>query len=90
MGRQNEAQAVRCAHRLGRNVVDLREKRDLTQAATAERAGLDRTEVSLIERGKRVPRLATIVKLAGALQVEPCALLEGMAWKLDPPKEGSK
>lgn len=90
MGRQNEAQAVRCARRLGRNVVDLRQKRDLTQATTAERAGLDRTEVSLIERGKRVPRLETIVKLAGALQVEPCALLEGLAWKLDPPKERSK
>lgn len=90
MGRKNEAQSVKCAHRLGQNVVDLREKRDLTQAATAERAGLDRTEVSLIERGKRVPRLETIVKLAGALQVEPCALLEGMAWELDPPKEGSK
>lgn len=87
MARQKGAQAVECARRIGQNVVEFRGKRDLTQTATAERAGLHRTEVSLIERGQRVPRLDTIVKLAGALQVEPCALLVGMAWKLDPPKE---
>lgn len=89
MARQKEAQAVECGRRLGQNVVEFREKRDLTQTATAERSGLHRTEVSLIERGQRVPRLDTIVKIAGALQVEPCALLVGMAWRLDPPKEGS-
>lgn len=88
MARQKEAQSIEAAHRLGQNVVEVREKRGLTQTATAERAGLHRTEVSLIERGQRVPRLDTIVKLAGALQVEPCALLVGMAWNLDPPKEG--
>lgn len=90
MARQKGGQAVKCGRRLGQNLVELRHKRDLTQAATAERAGLHRTEISLIERGQRVPRLDTIVKLAGAVQVEPCALLVGMVWKLDPPKEGSK
>lgn len=90
MPRQKGAQAVECTRRLGQNVVELRGKRELTQTATAERSGLHRTEVSLIERGQRVPRLDTIVKLAGALQVEPCALLMGMAWNLDPSKEGSK
>jgi len=90
MARQKGAQAVKCGRCLGQNLVELRQKRDLTQAATAERAGLHRTEISLIERGQRVPRLDTIVKLAGAVQVEPCALLVGMAWKLDPPQEGSK
>lgn len=90
MGRKKEAQAIEAGRRLGQNVVEAREQRGLTQTATAERAGLHRTEVSLIERGKRVPRLDTIVKLAGAMQMEPCALLVGMAWKLDPPKEGSK
>lgn len=55
--------------------------------ATAERAGLHRTEVSLVERGERLPRLDTIVKLAGALEEEPCELLRGMAWKLNPPKK---
>jgi transcriptional regulator with XRE-family HTH domain len=90
MGRKKEAQAIEAGRRLGRNVVEAREQRGLTQTATAERAGLHRTEVSLIERGKRVPRLDTIVKLAGAMHMEPCALLVGMAWKLDPAKGGSK
>lgn len=90
MAHQKEAQAIEAGRRLGQNVVAAREKRDLTQTATAERSGLHRTEVSLIERGKRVPRLDTIVKLAGALQLEPCALLVGMAWRLDPPTERSK
>lgn len=90
MAPQKDAQAIEAGRRLGQSVVEAREKRDLTQAATAERAGLHRTEVSLIERGERVPRLDTIVRLAGALQMEPCALLVGMAWKLDPPWEGSR
>lgn len=90
MARQKEAQAIEAGRRLGQNVVEAREQRGLSQTATAERAGLHRTEVSLIERGERVPRLDTIVKLAGALEMEPCALLAGMVWKLDPPKEGSK
>jgi hypothetical protein len=45
---------------------------------------------NLLEHGRRVPRLDTIVKLAGAVEVEPCALLTGLAWELDPPKERSK
>ena len=89
MARQKEAQALKASLRLGRNVVEGREKRGLTQTATADRAGLHRTEVSLIERDQRVPRLNTIVEPAGAQQMEPCALV-GMAWKLDPPKGGCK
>lgn len=90
MGREKDAQAVKVAKLLGQNLVSAREKRGLSQNATAERAGLHRTEVSLIERGQRVTRLDTIVKLAGAVEVDPCALLEGMAWKLPSPKRGSK
>lgn len=82
MARRKDAQAVECAHLLGQNLADLREKRELSQILTAERAGLHRTEVSLIERGQRVPQLDTIVKLAGAVEVDPCTLLAGLAWDL--------
>jgi transcriptional regulator with XRE-family HTH domain len=82
MGRRKDPQAVECAHLLGQNLADLRQKRDLSQILTAERAGLHRTEISLIERGLRIPRLDTIVKLAGAVEADPCALLAGMAWDL--------
>jgi len=90
MGRKHRPEAAKYSRHLGRNLVELRGRAGLSQADTAERAGLHRTEVALIEGGKRLPRLDTIVKLGGALEVEPCALLMGMAWKLEPPKGGSK
>lgn len=41
---------------------------------------LHRTEVSLLERAGREPRMATIVKLAGALNTTPGKLCEGIGW----------
>ena len=41
---------------------------------------LHRTEVSLLERAGREPRLATIVKLAGALNTTPGSLCAGIGW----------
>lgn len=41
---------------------------------------LHRTEVSLLERAGREPRLATIVKLAGALNTTPGKLCDGISW----------
>lgn len=41
---------------------------------------LHRTEVSLLERAGREPRLATIVKLAGALNTTPGELCAGISW----------
>lgn len=32
------------------------------------------------KRGERLPRVDTLVKLAGALGVTPCELLEGITW----------
>jgi transcriptional regulator with XRE-family HTH domain len=40
---------------------------------------MHRTEVSLLERAGRDPRLSTIVKLANALGVSPAALIRGVA-----------
>lgn len=89
MGLRKGPQAVEAARQFGRSVAERRRQLGLTQEGTAERAGLHRTEVALIEQGRRLPRLDTIVKLGGALEVEPCRLLAGMAWKLEP-KEGSR
>jgi DNA-binding XRE family transcriptional regulator len=74
----------------GQNLVELRRGAGLSQVGLAERAGLARTEISLLEGGKRLPRLDTIVKLGGGLETEPCRLLIGMELQLDPPKEESK
>jgi len=49
-----------------------------SQEALAAACDLHRTEVSLLERAGREPRLTTIVKLARALAVAPARLLEGI------------
>jgi transcriptional regulator with XRE-family HTH domain len=67
--------------RFGENLIHLRNRGNLSQEQTAVRAGLHKTELSLLERGLRLPRLDTIVKLAGAIEAEPCDLLTGMVWR---------
>ncbi len=65
----------------GRNVSTLRQSKGISQEKLAELAGLDRTYISSVERGKRNVSLLNIVRIASALGVAPCVLLEpiGMA-----------
>ncbi len=44
-------------------------------------ASLHRTEVSQLERGLRLCRIDTLIKLAGSLEVSPDELLDGIDWK---------
>ncbi|HEY0392669.1 MAG TPA: helix-turn-helix transcriptional regulator [Solirubrobacterales bacterium] len=69
------------AQRFGANLAAARERVDVTQEEIAFRAGLHRTEIGLLERGGRIPRIDTLVKLAGALGVEPADLLDGIRWE---------
>ena len=63
----------------GENLRALRDATDISQERLAELAGLDRTEISLLERGLRMPRLDTIVCLAKGLQLgSPAELLDDM------------
>jgi transcriptional regulator with XRE-family HTH domain len=56
-----------------------RERAKLSQEALADLCDLHRTEISLLERCKRSPRLETIVILARGLQLSsPAELLEGI------------
>ena len=61
---------------------NLRHQRDragLSQETMAELCNLHRTEISLLERCKRSPRLETIVILARGLQLSsPADLLDGI------------
>ena len=82
MGRRQTQEVFDLKQRFADNLILLRSRVDLSQERTAERAGLHKTELSLLERGLRLPRLDTLVKLAGAIEVEPCELLMGMAWRL--------
>ena len=67
--------------RFAANLKRERRKAGLSQEAIAERAGIHRTEASQLERALRLPRLDTVIKLSGALGVDPAVLLAGMAWK---------
>jgi len=61
------------------NLRNHREQVGLSQEALAEVCGLHRTEISLLERCKRSPRLETIVILARGLELaSPGELLEGI------------
>ncbi|MEO7246836.1 MAG: helix-turn-helix transcriptional regulator [Novosphingobium sp.] len=61
--------------RLGRNVRKLREARGWSQEDYADRAGIHRTYVSDIERGRRNPTITVVEKLAGPLEVAVGELL---------------
>jgi transcriptional regulator with XRE-family HTH domain len=63
------------------NLVRLRGSAGLSQEELGMRAGLHRTEIGLLERGARIPRLDTIIKVAGGLSISPCELIEGMTWE---------
>lgn len=52
----------------------------MSQEELGIRASLHRTEISQLERGLRVARIDTLVKLAGALGVSPGELIEGIDW----------
>jgi transcriptional regulator with XRE-family HTH domain len=53
----------------------LREQRQLSQEALAERAGLDRKLIYRTELGQTSPRLDALVQIADALGVKPAKLL---------------
>jgi transcriptional regulator with XRE-family HTH domain len=54
--------------KLGLNVRKRREARELTQETLAERASLDPTYISGIERGLRNPGIKNVAKLAKVLR----------------------
>lgn len=63
------------------NLVRARKRADLSQEEVAVRASVHRTEISQLERALRVARIDTLAKLAGALEISPGCLLEGISWE---------
>lgn len=68
------------AERFAANLICARKDAGLTQEEVGVRAGLHQTEISELERGLRVPRMDTLVKLCGVTGVEPNALMQGIRW----------
>jgi transcriptional regulator with XRE-family HTH domain len=68
------------AARFGANLAYCRERTDLSQEELGMRAELHRTAVGQLERGERVARTDTLVKLAGSLGIPYDELLDGLLW----------
>lgn len=68
------------AERFGANLRRVRRREGLSQEGLAERASLHRTEIGLLENGRRVPRIDTLVRLADSMVVAPGELLDGISW----------
>jgi len=69
------------AWQFAENLVIARKRAHLSQEELGFRASLHRTEIGQLERGTRLARIDTVVKLAGALSIAPGDLMTGMKWK---------
>lgn len=62
--------------RFGYLLVELRKAKKLSQAQLGIDCDLDRTFISLLERGERQPSITTIFKIAKALGVSPSSIIK--------------
>jgi transcriptional regulator with XRE-family HTH domain len=66
--------------RFGINVREHRKRLGISQRELAFRAEIALASISLIELGKTLPRIDTVIRLAGAVRVKPNELVAGIAW----------
>ncbi|PCI10506.1 MAG: transcriptional regulator [Thiotrichales bacterium] len=59
-----------------------RTKAGLSQEKLALECGLDRTYISLLERGQRQPTLSTLFRLAKILDVDPSVIVQSIASRI--------
>jgi transcriptional regulator with XRE-family HTH domain len=69
--------------RFSANLRRARRRAGVTQEELATLIELHRTQISHLERAKRMPRLDTLVKLCCALDCRADELVEGLVWKPD-------
>ncbi|MBO5207789.1 MAG: helix-turn-helix transcriptional regulator [Lachnospiraceae bacterium] len=62
---------------IGQNIKKKRIEKSWSQAVLAEKADLSIAYIGMIERGKKLPRLETLVKIANVLEATSDELLEG-------------
>ena len=64
--------------KLGNRMRSLRERKQMSQETFADVCGLHRTAVGLLERGRSIPRLDTLLIVSEHLGVPVSELLEGL------------
>lgn len=75
--------AGKVATAFGEVMRQTRTSRRISQQALALESGLDRTYVSLLERGHRQPTLAALILLANTLDTDPALLVRKAKARLD-------
>jgi transcriptional regulator with XRE-family HTH domain len=68
------------AVQLGRNLLAARRRAGLSQQELARRCCLHWSYISHIEHGDALPRVGTLVRLAGSLGASADVLLRGIEW----------
>ena len=68
------------SEQIGRNLRKARREASMSQGDLSRRAGLHLFEVGLIERGLRIPRIDTCIKILESAHADPRGLCEGIAW----------
>lgn len=61
---------------------DLRKSKGMSQEKLALTGDLDRTFISLMERGQRQPSLTTILRISDALEIKPSELMDLVVEKI--------
>jgi transcriptional regulator with XRE-family HTH domain len=80
MRQHRKMRSEEVAIHFGKNLARARRLAALSQEELGNRASLHRTEIGMLEHGQRVARIDTVVKLAGAMSIEPGELLAGIYW----------
>jgi DNA-binding XRE family transcriptional regulator len=63
------------------NLLEAREEANLSQEELGSRASLDPAQIDILERGRRLPKIGTLLELAGALGLSRDRLLERIGWR---------
>jgi transcriptional regulator with XRE-family HTH domain len=64
----------------GENLVRCRKWVRLSQEELARGAALHRTEIGMLEHGRRVPSIETLIKVSRTLNIPEASLLDGIDW----------
>lgn len=62
-------------------LIAARREAELTQEELGFLSGLDRTTISALERGVASPKLESVIRIAGALGLDPAALVPSVRWR---------
>ncbi|MCS7181367.1 MAG: helix-turn-helix domain-containing protein [bacterium] len=68
--------------KIGEKIRDIRKEKGYTQSELAFRIGRSPNFIGLIERGKKIPSLDTLIKIAEILEVNPSVFFVNFNYKV--------